>query len=372
MDKQLHATVLVLLALASAAATAVFLAAGAAAPQARPRIECVAGCGETQPAGSAKAARLIEPFGVASDRQGNWYICEYKGQRITRVDGKGNISLFAGKADASLAGDGPSTSEVSFRDPHGLVIGKNQQMYVADTLNHRVVKIDLKTAASAVIAGTGQVGYSGDGGPADKATFNGIYAIDINRAGDKLCLTDLHNRRVRVMDLKSGIVTTVAGNGESGVPADGAEAASSPLVDPRAAAADSKGNVYILERRGNALRVVDKRGRIRTVIGPASSAVPPRSSRGTEPEMKGPKHIFIDAQDNVIIADAENHLVRKYNPKDGTTVVIAGTGEKGDRIVPDDPLKTQVTRPHGVYVHPSGALYISDSYNHRILKLTGW
>ncbi|MGH8246623.1 MAG: hypothetical protein ACREUU_09350, partial [Gammaproteobacteria bacterium] len=76
--------------------------------------------------------------------------------------------------------------------------------------------------------------------------------------------------------------------------------------------------------------------------------------------------------DNVIIADAENHLVRKYNPKDGTTIVIAGTGEKGGRIVADDPLKTQLNRPHGVFVDPSGALYISDSYNHRILRVTGW
>jgi glucose/arabinose dehydrogenase len=74
----------------------------------------------------------------------------------------------------------------------------------------------------------------------------------------------------------------------------------------------------------------------------------------------------------VIIADTENHLIRRYNPKDGTTVVIAGTGEKGDRLVPDDPLKTQLNRPHGVFVHPSGALYISDSDNNRILKMTNW
>jgi hypothetical protein len=72
----------------------------------------------------------------------------------------------------------------------------------------------------------------------------------------------------------------------------------------------------------------------------------------------------------VIIADAENHLIRKYNPKDGSVVVIAGSGEKGDRIIPDDPLKTQLNRPHGVFAHPSGALYISDSYNHRVLKLS--
>jgi len=88
--------------------------------------------------------------------------------------------------------------------------------------------------------------------------------------------------------------------------------------------------------------------------------------------MNGPKHLCVDKQGNVIIADAENHLVRKYSPRDGSTVTIAGTGQKGDHIEPGDPLKTQLNRPHGVFVHPSGVLYITDSYNHRILKMSNW
>jgi len=327
------------------------------------KIECVAGCGGPLE-GTAKGARLIEPFGVAFDRQGNWYICEYKGQRITKVDTRGSTTLFAG-------GDGPkpegsTRGRLAFNDPHGLVISKDQQIYVADTLNHRAVKIDLKTGRAVVVAGAGRAGYSGDGGQAVEATFNQFYAVDINRAGDKLYITDLGNRRVRLLDLKSGVVTTIAGNGQSGVPDDGADAAQSPLVDPRAAAVDSKGNLYILERRGNALRVVDKNGKIRTVIAPGT--IPSADARTSD--LNGPKHVCVDLQDNVIIADTENHLIRKYNPKSGTVEVIAGSGEKGDRLLTGDPLKTQLNRPHGVYVHPSGALYISDSYNHRVLKLS--
>src|SRR5262249_29130781 len=157
--------------------------------------------------------------------------------------------------------------------------------------------------------------------------FNQFYAVDINRAGDKLYITDLGNRRVRLLDLKSGVVTTIAGNGQSGVPDDGADAAQSPLVDPRAAAVDSKGNLYILERRGNALPVVDKNGKIRTVIAPGT--IPSTGARTSD--LNGPKHLCVDLQDNVIIADTENHLIRKYNPKSGTVEVIAGSGEKGDR-----------------------------------------
>jgi sugar lactone lactonase YvrE len=334
-------------------------------PQAQPalKIECVAGCGGPID-GTAKGAKLIEPFGVAFDRQGAWYICEYKGQRITKVDTKGSVTHFAGGKGQNS--EGSARGQLEFNDPHGLVISKDQQMYVADTLNHRAVKIDLKTGRAVVVAGAGRPGYSGDGGPAVEATFNQFYAVDINRGGDNLYITDLGNRRVRLLDLKSGVVTTIAGNGQSGVPTDGADAAQSPLVDPRAAAVDSKGNLYILERRGNALRVVDKTGKIRTVIAPGTIA----SAGARAPDLNGPKHLCVDLQDNVIIADAENHLIRKYNPKSGVVDVIAGSGEKGDRLVTGDPLKTQLNRPHGVFVHPSGALYISDSYNHRVLKLS--
>jgi sugar lactone lactonase YvrE len=327
------------------------------------KIECVAGCGST-PDGTAPGTQLMEPFGVAFDRQGNWYICEYKGQRVTKIDAKGMSSAFAGRRGDSQEPESATAGKLRFHDPHGLVIGKDQQMYVADTLNHRVVKIDLKTGRAATIAGTGQAGYSGDGGPAVKGAFNQLYAVDLNRAGDKLYLTDLRNRRIRLLDLKSGVVTTVAGNGQEGIPTDGAVAINSPLVDPRAVTVDSKDNVYILERRGNALRLLDKQGKIQTVIGPNKII--------RAPELNGPKHLCVDRRDHVLIADSENHLIRKYNPQDGSLEVIAGTGEKGSRLVPDDPLKTQLSRPHGVYVHASGALYISDSDNHRVLKLSNW
>jgi streptogramin lyase len=130
-------------------------------------------------------------------------------------------------------------------------------------------------------------------------------------------------------------------------------------VDPRAVAADSKGNVYILERNGNALRVVDRAGKIRTLIRPGS----------IQPDLKGPKHLCVDRRDNVIIADAENHLIRRFDVRTGITTTIAGTGAKGSKVVEDDPLRTELNRPHGVFVNRAGELYISDSYNHRILKM---
>ena len=324
------------------------------------RIELVAGGGEGALGGPAVGAKLITPFGVASDEQGNWYIVEWKGHRVTKVDRKGMITLFAGTGKQSFGGDEGPADQAQLDDPHRIVIHPNQQMYIADTGNNRVRKVDLATGKIATIAGNGKPGYSGDGGLATKAAFHGVFTVDLRN--DQLYVADLRNRRVRRVNLKTNVVDLVAGNGQEGVPQDGGRATISPLIDPRAATADSQGNVYILERRGNALRVVNSLGRIRTLIRPGD----------VQPDLNGPKDLCIDLDDNVIIADSENHLIRKYDSKTAKVATIAGSGGEGHRLVPGDPLKTQLSSPHGVYVDSSGALYISDSNNHRVLKLTAW
>lgn len=296
--------------------------------------------------------RLNEPFAVAFGRGGEWFILEHKGQRIVRVSKAGEFTPFAGTAAAIKA---------AFNDPHGLLVTRNRRsMYVADTLNNRIHRIDLRSRALTTIAGTGERGCSGDGGPALQATFSGTFAIALDPNERTLYVADLGNRRIRAIDLKTGVVRTVAGNGAKGIPADGAAAVASPLEDPRAVAVDSHGILYIVERGGNALRAVDRQGAIRTLI----------PSNQPSPRLKGPKHLCIDRHDNVILADTENHVIRLYNPRDGSLVTIAGSGAKGARVDPSDPLKTELNRPHGVAFSPSGQLYIADSDNHRILKLS--
>ena len=318
-------------------------------------IEVVAGAGA---ATAAFRVKLGEPFGVAFGSKGVWYICEHTGQKITSIGPKGVDDRFAGTGKSGYLGDGGPARDALFYDPHGLVIAGNQ-MYVADTLNNRVRGIDLAKGTITTVAGTGERGFSGDGGPAVKATFNGTYGIAAAPKERKLYIADLSNRRIRMVDLRTGIVTTIAGNGTSAVPVDGAVAAESPLTEPRAVAADSKGNVYIIERRGNALRMVDRRGTIRTLISPGT----------VKPDLNGPKHLEVDRAGNVIIADTENYLIRKFDPASRTMTTLAGTGQAGDHVDPADPLKTQLKRPHGVFVHSSGDIYISDSDNHRVLRL---
>ncbi len=306
---------------------------------------------------------LVEPFGIAFDSAGNSYICEYKGQKITKLGKDGIASRFAGTGTPGYGGDGGPAQSAALHDPHGLLIGPNDQMYIADTLNNRVRQVDIKSGIISTLAGTGEKGFSGDGGPATQAAFDGVFGIALTNAGDKLFVADLGNRRVRMIDLKTGVICTVAGNGKDGIPAQGAIANQSSLQDPRAVAIDSRGSLYILERRGNALRVVDSEGKIRTLITPA---ITPAS---VSPDLNGPKYLCIDRDDNIVIADSENHQIRKYSLRDGSLVTVVGTGQAGNRLSPRNPLDTQLNRPHGVIVNQSGDLFIVDSYNNRILKL---
>jgi streptogramin lyase len=155
-----------------------------------------------------------------------------------------------------------------------------------------------------------------------------------------------------------------------GVPADGARAIAAPLVDPRAVIADRRGRVYILERSGHALRVVEQDGSIKTVVGESGrSGNTGDDGPARVATLNGPKHLCEDRDGSILIADTENHVVRRYDPRDGRITRVAGTGRQGSQGVGGLPLAVELHQPHGVFVHPNGDLFISDSGNHRVLKV---
>ena len=316
----------------------------------------------------ATRAKLVAPFGIDFDRAGNAYLVELNGGRALKVDTKGILTILAGTGAKGDSGDGGPARDAVFNGMHSLAVTPDGMIYLADTWNNRIRKIDPKAGTITAFAGTGKKAYGGDGGPARDAHFTGVFCIAFNFDHSKLYVTDLDNRRIRVIDMKTGIVDLVAGNGNRGIPTDGADAKTSPLVDPRATCVDRKGNVYILERGGHALRVVDPQGKIRTVVGTGKSGNTGDGGDARKATLNGPKHLCVDLDDNVIIADTANHVIRRYTPADGKIVRIAGTGKKGESGQGGDPLSVSFNEPHGVTVHRDGTLYLVDSFNGRVFR----
>ena len=334
------------------------------------KLVLVAGGGDGADGTEATKAKLIQPFGVDFDEDGIFVVEMAKGERL-RVIGprSGLIRTLAGKEGVKGDdGDGNSGTQARFNGMHSLAVGPDEAIYLADTWNNRVRRFDLKSSTVTAFAGTGEKGFSGDGGPAKDAKFGGCFCVSFDPEKKNLYITDLDNRRIRKVDMATKIVTTVAGNGEKGVPKDGEDATKQPLVDPRAHAVDRDGNLWILERGGHALRVVDAKGKIRTVAGTGAKGM--GTGKALEAAMNGPKHLCIDRDGSVLIADTENHRIVRFNPKDNTLAAVAGTGKKGTAGVGGDPLKAEFNQPHGVIVHPkTGDVYISDASNGRVLKI---
>lgn len=327
------------------------------------RIHLVAGGKQESVGIDAKDAILMEPFGTEFDPGGHMWIIEMvSGNRLLQVDGGGILTHVAGDLKPGYSGDGGPALKAQFNGPHNLAILPDGNVLIGDTWNGCVREVDVKAGLVKTLEGWKA--------PKGKERGNGPYCITLDFTGENLYIADL--RQVHRLNLETGLSKVIAGNGEKGVPEDGAVATQAPLVDPRAVAADRQGNVYILERNGNALRVVDPAGRIRTVVN-ASGKKGGTGDGGPalEATMTGPKHLCVDQDDSVIIADAESHLIRRYVPATGKMERIAGTGTKGSLGVGGDPAQCQLARPHGVTVHPqTGELYVTDSYNNRVLKIT--
>ncbi len=333
---------------------------GTPAPGA-PRIVLVAGGDVDRDGVPAAQAKLLEPFGAEFNAAGEMYVVEMiSGNRLLKMDTTGRLSHVAGLRTPGDGGDGGPALAAKFNGPHNLAVLPDGDVLVGDTWNGRVRRVHVRTGTVSSVPGFSVL--------PERARSAGPYCISLDFTGTQLYIADL--RRVHVLDLKTGQARVVAGNGEKGVPADGAPATTAPLVDPRAAVADRQGNIYILERNGHALRVVGRDGRIRTVVNTAGKkGADGDGGNGRDATMSGPKHLCVDLQDNVIIADAENHLIRKYEPATGRIVRVAGTGRKGAAGLGGAPEACELNRPHGVTVHRDGTLYITDSYNHRVLKI---
>lgn len=336
--------------------------------------QIVAGLGKDESASNVTDLKLNEPFAVDFDSEGNLYVCEMSPNRIKRILKTGQVELVVGTGEKGFAGDGDLGKNSKLDGPHHHLFTPDGSLLIADTWNAAVRKWDPKSNRIETIVGQGKKGFEGDNGPANQAALRGAYSIDLDRPRNKLYIADLENKRVRMVDLKSSIITTIAGNGKSGIPKDGQPAVEQPLVDPRAVAVDDAGRVYILERGGHALRRVEIDGTIRTVAGTGKAGFSGDEGPALEATFNGPKHLIVDTDQTVLIADTENHVIRRYIPESETIHRVAGTGKPvsdkdKSKGIGGTSLEIELNRPHGVQRGPDGWLYISDSYSGRIIRI---
>jgi len=356
---------LITLLVASLCATAAAFSADKAAE----KFTVIAGGGTAIDGGPATGVKLNQPFCFHVMPDGSAWLAEQDGNRVRRYGADGTLVTVVGTGEKGASGvPGPGTKAL-LNGPHHLLPLPDGRVLIADTYGRRTLQLDPKTGVVKLFAGTGETGYSGDGGPADQAKTSDAYSLALSKDQKTVFIADIQNRRVRAVDLTTGIIRTAVGNGGKTAPKDGEKADQCSLVDPRSVAVDGDGRLWILERNGHCLRVVDLDGTIKTVVN--TSGQKGNSGDGGDARqatMNGPKDLFIDRDGAVLIADCENHVIRRFDPKSGIITRIAGTGKKGTGT-PGLPLETALDRPHGVHVGPDGALYISDSSNHRVLKL---
>lgn len=331
----------------------------------------VAGTGQDEYHGDgqlAHTAAVGNPFGVVIGPDDALYICEVSNHVIRRVDrNTGGISTIAGTGEKGYSGDGGPARSAKLNEPYEVRFTRNGDMYFVEMKNAIVRKVAADTGVISTVAGTGEHGFSGDGGPATKAKMNRPHSIAFDQ-DENLYICDIGNHRIRKVDLQTGMISTFSGTGEKKKTPDGAAVAGSPLNGPRALDFDGNQSFVLALREGNALYRIDLKSQtIHHLAGTGRKGYEQRAP-AKKANLSGPKGVAIDHAGNIYMADTESHTVRVYRPEQKVIETVLGDGKKGDGPI-EQPLKCRLARPHGVCVDAAGNLYVGDSENHRVRVL---
>jgi uncharacterized protein (TIGR03437 family) len=338
--------------------------------------------------GPATAAQLETPMGIAVDSAGNVYVADRDAAVVREIASNGTISTVAGTGTAGYSGDGGQAAQAQLNAPMGLAVDSSGNLLIADSQNHRIRKVSANGTISTV-AGTGAPGYSGDGGQASSAALNEPEGVAADTAGN-VYIADTVNDRVRVV-ASNGNISTVAGNGlsavygsiwdETGVSTttgDNGPATSAAVVLPTDVAVDRSGNFYIADYGNARIRVVTK-GIINTLAGRSDGIPITDGQEAISTRLSGPTGLAADAAGNVYFAEGSiatgsglgngDYRLWKITPA-GILNLVAGNGLESYAGDGGPAVLAQLNGPASIAIDPAGNLYLADSENHRIRRIS--
>lgn len=385
-------------------------------------IGTVAGTGEpghSGDGGAAASARLNEPKSLAVAR-GCLYIADSENHVIRKVDlASGLISTVAGRPDATQAvsadavaaddapfdddplggpsqavpekfaqlgdlsgtvrfvvgaspkagrfeGDGGPATKATLNFPSAVALDRQGNLYIADTMNHRVRRVDAQTGIITTVAGTGQHRCSGDGGPATAASLNEPSALAVDDQGH-LYIADQSNNRVRRVDAVTGVIMTVAGTGQAAYTGDGGPATESGLAGPSGLALGPDGMLYVADTFSGRIRSVDlSTGLITTVAGDGGEYRYQGHPQEFSSSLSRPYGIALDREGSILVTDSDSHLIRRWDRRKKIITLVAGNGMSRFHGDGGPPQASSLNYPFGVTVDETGHVYIADTFNHRI------
>lgn len=281
----------------------------------------------------------------------------------------GDAVTIAGTGKMGYSGDGGPGKQAQVNNPYGLVIGPDKALYICDIDNHVIRRLDMKTNVITTVAGNGKKGYSGDGGPAKQASLNQPYEIRFDKAGN-MYFVEMPNHVVRRVDKKTGVITTIAGTGKAGFSGDGGLGTKAEMRQPHSIQFDPQGRLLICDIGNHRVRRLDvKTGIIETWLGTGEKKPTPDGASLSGTPINGPRALDLDPKGNLYLALREGNAVYRVDVKAGKFIHLAGTGKSGYDGDAADAKQAKLSGPKGIAWSPDGGVYIADTESHTIRRI---